>query len=292
MTSNGSLAVSDKMSREDLFNPEKAVDQGYKTSNVSRDDFGWEVPVDSAPLPSKGQLYDKDSSLYQRETIDIRAMTAKEEDILMSQAYIKQGVVIDKLLESCIIDKSIDVSELLTGDRNTILVALRVTGFGSDYSASTNCTACGARNTTVFDLTSLKLKSLDAKPVAPGINEFEVYLPVSRKTATVSFMTAGVEKEISVTEKRNKELLGIDPDVNRVTTRLSNSVKSIDGIRDRNKLKKFIENMPLRDSRTIRRFIKDNEPGIDMNTSYNCSSCNQEAQVTLSLGLNFLWPTI
>ena len=292
MISNGSLTVSDKMSREDLFNPEKAIDQGYKTSNVSRDDFGWEVPVDSAPLPSKGQLYDKNSSLYQRETVDIRAMTAKEEDILMSQAYIKQGVVIDKLLESCIIDKSIDISELLVGDRNTILVALRVTGFGSDYSATTTCTHCSARDTSVFDLTGLKLKNIDVNPVSPGVNEFEVQLPVSKKTATVSFMTAGIEKEIRVTEKRNKEILGIDPDVNRVTTRLSNTVKSIDGIRDRNKLKKFIENMPLQDSRIIRQFIKNNEPGIDMSTSYNCSHCNQEAQVTLSLGLNFLWPSV
>ncbi len=280
------------MSREDLFNPEKAIEQGYKTSNVARDDFGWEIPVDQAPLPSRGLLYDKESTLYQRETIDIRAMTAKEEDILMSQAYIKQGVVIDKLLESCIIDKSIDVSELLVGDRNTILVALRVTGFGSDYSAATTCNHCDARSTEVFDLTSLSLKNLDTKPVSPGVNEFEVQLPISKKTATVSLMTTAVEKEIRDTEKRNKKVLGIDPDASRVTTRLINIIQSIDGIRDRNKLKKFIESMPLQDSRVIRQFIKNNEPGIDMNSSYNCSYCNQEAQVTLSLGLNFLWPSI
>jgi hypothetical protein len=280
------------MSREDLFSPNQAREQGYQTSNVMRDDFGWDVPVDSAPLPSRGVLYDKDSSLYQRETVDIRAMTAKEEDILMSQAYIKQGVVIDKLLESCIIDKSIDVSELLIGDRNTILVALRVTGFGSDYVAETTCEHCDAIATTIFDLSSLKLKNLDIKPVAPGVNEFEVHLPVSNKTATVSLLTSAVENDIKETEKRNKEVLGIDPDVNRVTSRLFSIVQSVDGVRDRSKLKKFIENMPLKDSRTIRHFIRNNEPGIDMNTSYNCGSCKQEAQVMLSLGLNFLWPAV
>ena len=279
------------MSREDLFNPDKAIEQGYKTSNVTRDDFGWEVPVDTAPLPSRGLLYDKESALYQRETIDIRAMTAKEEDILMSQAYIKQGVVIDKLLESCIIDKSINVSELLTGDRNTILVALRVTGFGSEYKSVTVCEQCGSRETSSFELTDLKLKNLDIKPVSPGLNEFEIHLPVSNKRATISFMTSGVEADIAATERRNKEVLGIDSDSNRVTSRLFSLIQSIDDIRDRNKIKKFIENMPLRDSRAIRAFIRDNEPGIDMNTSYNCGSCKQEAQVTLSLGLNFLWPS-
>jgi hypothetical protein len=280
------------MSREDLFSPNQAREQGHNTRDVMRDDFGWEVPVDQAPLPSRGILYDKESTLYQRETVDIRAMTAKEEDILMSQAYIKQGVVIDKLLESCIIDKSIDVSELLVGDRNTILVALRVTGFGADYNASTTCEHCDARTTTTFDLTSLKLKNIDIKPVEQGVNEFEVHLPVSNKLATVSLMTTAVEKDIRETEIRNKEVLGINPDGNRVTTRLTNIIQSIDGIRDRNKLKKFIESMPLRDSRTIRQFIRNNEPGIDMKTSYNCGYCNQEAQVTLSLGLNFLWPSV
>lgn len=279
------------MSREDLFTQSNASDSGYQTRNVARDDFGWEVPVDQAPLPSRGMLYDKESSLYQREVIEIRAMTAKEEDILMSQAYIKQGIVIDKLLESCIVDKTIDVSELLVGDRNTILVALRVTGFGSDYKSITVCEHCNSKDTTTFDLTSLNLKNLDIQPVSPGVNEFEVHLPVSNKTATVTLMTAAIEKEIRDTETRNKEVLGIDPDVNRVTTRLTNILKSVDGIRDRNKLKKFIESMPLRDSRAIRNFIKDNEPGIDMKTSYNCGYCNQEAQVTLSLGLNFLWPS-
>jgi len=287
--------VSDKMSREDLFSPnqerEQAREQGHNTRDVMRDDFGWEIPVDQAPLPSRGMLYDKDSTLYQRETVDIRAMTAKEEDILMSQAYIKQGTVIDKLLESCIVDKSIDVSELLVGDRNTILVALRVTGFGSDYNATTTCEHCDAKTTTTFDLTSLKLKNLEISPTTPGVNEFEVHLPVSNKMATVSLMTAAVEKEIRETETRNQEVLGINPDESRVTTRLTNIVKSIDGIRDRNKLKKFIEFMPLRDSRTIRHFVRDNEPGIDMKTSYNCGYCKQEAQVTLSLGLNFLWPS-
>ena len=279
------------MSREELFTQSNASDNGYQTRNVARDDFGWEVPVDQAPLPSRGLLYDKESPLYQREVIEIRAMTAKEEDILMSQAYIKQGTVIDKLLESCIIDKSIDISELLIGDRNTILVALRVTGFGPDYVSSTTCEHCNSSATTTFDLTALKLKNLDIKPISPGVNEFEVQLPVSKKLATVTLMTAAIEKEIRETEKRNKEVLGINPDVNRVTTRLTNILQSVDGIRDRNKLKKFIENMPLRDSRAIRNFIRDNEPGIDMKTSYNCGYCKQEAQVTLSLGLNFLWPS-
>ena len=93
-------------------------------NNIMKDDFGWEVPVESVPLPSRGVIYSPDSTVYNTETVQIKAMTALEEDILMSQPLIKNGTVITELIKSCVIDKSIDVDSLTLGDRNALMISI------------------------------------------------------------------------------------------------------------------------------------------------------------------------
>jgi hypothetical protein len=110
-----------------------AVPAGIQTRDVMRDDFGFEVPLESVPLPSNGVVYPSESALHMKETVEIRSMTAREEDILTSRALIKKGTVITELIKSCLIDKRIDVSTMLSGDRNALMVALRVTGYGAEF---------------------------------------------------------------------------------------------------------------------------------------------------------------
>ena len=87
--------------------PEQIDSRGpIKVSNVMKDDFGFEIPVESVPLPSKGVIYSEEGALFGKDTIDIKPMTAREEDILTSRAYIKNGTVLTKLLSSCIIDNA------------------------------------------------------------------------------------------------------------------------------------------------------------------------------------------
>jgi hypothetical protein len=118
--------VSTDTDRSALFGG--AVPAGIQTKDVMRDDFGFEVPIESVPLPSNGVVYPADSPLHDRETVDIRSMTAREEDILTSRALIKKGTVITELIRSCLTDKRIQVQDMLAGDRNAIMVALRITG--------------------------------------------------------------------------------------------------------------------------------------------------------------------
>src|SRR6056300_1411827 len=127
-------------------------DGHIKVSNVMLDEFGFEVPIESVPLPSLGIIYPQDGPLHGKETIDIRAMTAKEEDILTSRAYIKNGTVLSKLLHSCVINKQINLDDLISGDRNALLVSLRITGYGADYDIEVDCPECGAKNKSTFDL--------------------------------------------------------------------------------------------------------------------------------------------
>ena len=127
-------------------------DGPIKVSNVMKDDFGFEIPQESVPLPSRGVIYPQDGPLHGQETIDIKPMTAREEDILTSRAYIKSGTVLTKLLQSCIVNKSIKPDNLISGDRNALLVSLRITGYGADYDVEVDCPECGTKSKQTFDV--------------------------------------------------------------------------------------------------------------------------------------------
>ena len=115
------------MSKSELFGN---MPDSMPKNNVMKNDFNWEVPVESIPLPSKGMIYSPESRLYNTETVQIKAMTAHEEDILSSQAYIKEGTVITELIRSCVSDKSINPEEMINGDRVALMIGIRVTGYG------------------------------------------------------------------------------------------------------------------------------------------------------------------
>lgn len=265
-----------------------AVPTGIQTKDVMRDDFGFEVPVESVPLPSNGLVYSKESPLHLKETVDIRAMTAREEDILTSRALIKKGTVITELIKSCLTDKKIQVSDMLVGDRNAIMVALRITGYGAEYGVEADCPKCGGRSKQEFDLGSMPIKRLEIEPVSAGQNVFEFKLPMTKKTVHFKFLTGKDEEEISTIQERSKKQGAMADNI--VTTRLQYSIVSIDGRTDRSAINAFIRNMPARDSMALRKFIEANEPGIEMKADYDCSSCNEISEVRVPLGASFFWP--
>lgn len=280
--------------KNEIFNASKqAAPATTPVEGVMRQDpmkeFGWEVPYELAPLPSRGIVYDKTSSLHGKEAISIKAMTAKEEDILMSRAYSKTGSTVTELLKSCIADKSIDTSHLLSGDRQSVLVAIRITGYGSSYDADVMCPACTTRVRNTFDLSNLAVRPLEIQPNSPGVNEFEFVLPVSKKRVTFKFLTGRDEEELSTITERRKKLFG-DAAENPITTRLSLQIISIDGIEDKNKINTFVNNMPAGDSRALRTYIERSEPGLDMNVAMTCPSCGADSEVGLPIGVSFFWP--
>lgn len=264
------------------------VPSGIMKQDVMKE-FGWEVPVDVAPLPSQGRVYPASSSLHGKDVVSIKAMTAKEEDILLSRAYSKQGTTVIELIKSCLIDKSIDPGDLLLGDRHAILVAIRITGYGADYCVDATCPSCSSTSERVFDLSTLPLRNLEIDPVKPGINEFAFTLPVTKKNVTFKFLTGKDDLEITQTNERRKKLLGEQVD-NAVTSRLAYQIVSIDGVTDRNKISTFVNNMPARDSRALRMHIDKNEPTLEMTTTMTCDACGASSEVALPIGMNFFWP--
>ncbi len=259
-----------------------------QVSNVAKDEFGLDIAVESVPLPSRGLIYDPDSPLFNQETLQIRPMTAREEDILTSRAYIKDGTVISKLIDSCLIDKRINSEDLISGDRTALMVALRITGYGADYEIEVSCPECSATNKATFDLSYLPIKRLQVDPVEAGHNLFEVVLPVTKKTVKVKFLTGHDEKEMMIINERKKKK-GMNTDTG-VTDRLTRSIQSVDEITDKNKIAFFVKNLPVRDSLSLRKFLDKQEPGVEMKSMLRCNSCFEESEVDLPIGTSFFWP--
>ena len=252
-------------------------------------DFGLEVPMETVPLPSSGRVYPSQSSIHGRETVDIRAMTAREEDILTSRALLKKGTIITELIKSCLIDKTINPIDLLTGDRNALMVAIRITGYGSEYDVEVECNECNVKSARTFNLGELPLKRLEIAPVEEGQNLFAFVLPYSKKVVHFRFLSGRDEEEILATSEKQKKL-GLQGESN-VTTSLFSSIQSIDGIEDRAKINAFVKMMPARDSLALRNYIRDSEPGITMRQEVTCPNCDHSEEVSMPIGVTFLWPT-
>lgn len=260
------------------------------TQNVMKDSFGWEVPVESVPVPSEGKVYPPGTPLHGKTILNIKAMTAQEEDILSSRALIQQGTVIAHLIQSCLVDDGVEVDDLLLGDRNALMVSVRITGYGSRYDAESSCPECGEKSKQSYNLTDLEIQRLTLDPVNSGENLFSFDLPVTKKNVHFRFTTGKDERERSVIADRKRKMLPGKKVDSLVTSRLEQSIVSIDGVTDQNKINHFVKNMPALDSRRLRSFIDKHEPGIDMSVWMNCPHCGESSRVSLPIGSNFFWP--
>lgn len=276
--------------RNEIFGAPNIGNDPIPRVNVMRDDFGWEVPVETVPVPSQGKIYPPNSPLYGAQTIDIRAMTAREEDILTSRALLKKGTVITELIESCLIDDRVRSRDLIVGDRNALMISIRITGYGQMYSTRASCPKCNSTTSHEFNLAELGIKPLEVEPVIEGENRFEFTLPVTKKKVEFKFLTGADEEEMATEAEKMRLLLPDMKTENTVTRRLEKTVLSVDGITDRNKIKTFVNSMPALDSRKLRTYMTDNEPGVDMSTVLECNSCGASSKIQLPLGTGFFWP--
>jgi hypothetical protein len=170
------------------------------------------------------------------------------------------------------------------------MIAIRATGYGSDYDAELECSECGMKAPRQFDLASLPIKRLDIDPVIPNTNLFEFVLPVCKKTVRFRFLTGRDEEDIMLASEKQKKL-GFASEAT-VTTSLLYSIVSIDGIDDRAKIAAFIKVMPARDSLMLRSYISDHEPGIIMCQETTCPACGHTEEVNMPLGISFFWPKV
>jgi hypothetical protein len=249
-----------------------------------------QIPAELISLPSKGLIYPVGSPLANEESVEIKAMDAYCEDILTSRALIKNGTVINQLLKYCMLNKTIDPEEMLSGDRNAILIGLRVTGYGSEYETKITCNSCDKDFDNTFSLGALKVKGLGAKPLQPNTNLFNFRLPHSGAETHFKLFTAKDEAEIAkILEGKKKVGNQID---GSVTTKLFQSVVSINGETDRQKIAYAVKSMRASDARALRQHINDIEPEVDMKQKVMCPHCDTQSEVNMPLGSTFFWPDL
>jgi hypothetical protein len=241
----------------------------------------FQLPTETVELPSKGLLYPEDSPLA-KGTIEMKYMTAKEEDILTNQNYIQKGTVIDKLLQSLIVEKEVDYNQLLIGDKNAIMVAARILSYGKDYSFNFR----GEELT--IDLTSLNPKVVDYSLYENRKNQFTFTLPTSSNIITYKVLThedeKAIDRELQGLKKLNKE------ESPEVTTRLKHMILSVNGIADRKEVREFVDGYLLaKDARALREEYSKITPDVNLVFPYENEN-GVEEDVDLPIGLNFFWP--
>tara|TARA_R100000808_G_C2154831_1_gene166246 strand:- start:9046 stop:9888 length:843 start_codon:yes stop_codon:yes gene_type:complete len=254
----------------------------------TNDLFSFVNPTEFVELPSGGQLYGEDHPLHNVDTVEIRHMTAKEEDILTSETLLKRGMAIDRLVESVMVDKSIKTEDLLIGDKNAILLAARITGFGPQYEVGVTCPSCDTAQEQLFDLSEISQKKRSLRGVkTTDDGTYTFKLPKTKINIEVRLLTSRDERELSrQLEARKKQRL---PE-NTATTLLSAIIVSANGVDDRAQLTKLVEMMPLQDSKHIRTVYDRIKPDIDMEFDFTCTNCSHDGRVTMPLTAEFFWP--
>jgi hypothetical protein len=239
------------------------------------------IPTEVITLPSKGLLYPKDNPLSSGE-IEMSYMTARHEDILTNNNYIKAGTVIDKFLQSMVVTP-INYEDLLIGDKNAILVAARILGYGKDYEFS--YVDKGVEKQGKVDLALLEDKILDESLITPHINSFEFELPKSKNKVTFKLLTHGDEKKI---DAEIKGLTKLNPQGSYdSTTRLKYMITSVNGKTDEASIREFVDKLLLApDARALREYYVKVQPDVEMKFTPEDS----EEAITFPIGLNFLWP--
>jgi len=244
-------------------------------------------PTEVIDLPSKGLIYPKDNPLASG-TIELKYMTAKEEDILTSQNLIQKGIVIDKLLESLIVSE-IDYNDLYIGDKNAIMMAARILGYGANYDVGITCPHCGEKTEVSIDLQKLPEKEFD-ESLFSNSNEFIYELPFSKRMLTFKLLTHRDEKKIEEELRFIKKISREDAKAD-FTTRMKYMILAVDGDREQKTVRNFVENDFLsKDSLEFRKHIKEMSPDIDMSYPFTCDSCGRTTTTSVPMTVQFFWP--
>ena len=248
------------------------------------------TPTTFVDLPTKGMFYPEGHPLHKVDQVEIRFMTAKEEDILTSQSLLKKGIAIDRMLESILVDKRIKLSEMAVGDKNALIIAARISGFGSDYGVEITCPSCGEQGEHIFDLDGLKsndwenLEGVDIERTDKG--RFTVTVPATKATIQMRILSGEDEKYLTQLAASRKKK-GLPEAV--VTDQLRRVITSVNGEDNRALIESFINNAPALDTRYLRGVYKKAVPNINMKQDYSCSNCGFESEMEVPLTAKFFW---
>lgn len=248
-------------------------------------------PTEMVDLPSKGNLYPEGHAMYGREQLEVRFMTAKEEDILLNENYVKNGIVLDRLVQSLLVDEAVKSADLLIGDKNAIIIAARISAYGNEYETRVKCPACAEENKYKFDLFDSQTyhgEDYDSEEiVAQPDGSFLLTLPLCKLPCKIRPLD-GVEERKFAQDLRKKKKTKINSQLR--SRQLKAVVVSVNDTTDARYIDTFCENVPARDASYIRSSLKKVTPTIDLEQEYSCSECGHEGTLEVPFNTEFFWP--
>lgn len=252
--------------------------------------FSFVVPTEFVELPSKGRYYPEGHPLHNQETIEIKQMTAKEEDILTSRTLLKKGIALDRVIQSLICNKAIDPNSLLMGDKNALIVSIRSTSYGNIYETEVECPDCGATQEHSFDLEELEVyegKTFEGLNVAEnGDGTFTTVLPRSGAEVAFKLLTGHDERKLTNLAETDKKARRS----RAVTRQLEATLVSVNGSTDLENIRYVVENMPSADTRHLRTAYRLAMPDLDMTQNFTCIECDYSEDMEVPLSVDFFWP--
>jgi hypothetical protein len=253
--------------------------------------FSFVVPTEFVELPSAGRFYPQGHPLHNQSTIEIKQMTAKEEDLLTSRALLKKGIALDRLLASIIVNKAVRPEHLLVGDRNAILIATRISGYGPNYETKIVCPSCGENQEYSFNLDDIGnydgTDLLDEEATDNGNGTFTALMPKTKVEVTFRLLNGSDEKNLltqSESARKSKR------NENNVTRQLKQMIVAVNGDTSQQSINYFSENMPSMDARHLRYVYTIASPNVDMSQNFECNSCGYEQELEVPLTADFFWP--
>ena len=250
------------------------------------------TPTQVVDLPSKGLFYPQDHPWYGKESVEIRFMTAKDEDILVNKSYIQKGIVLDKLISSILLDKRVNLDSILLCDKSALIVAARATGYGTDYLVDMTCPSCSQVTKYNFDLELFtndfpddkKLESCETSLTENGT--FCIHLPKTQSVVEFKLLTGGDEKRLSqIAETKKKQNL---PD-SSLTDQMKQYIVSINNETDKSYINRYIDSMPAFDAKFLRRMYNILSPAVKNKQQFVCSMCGAEHEVEVPFTAAFFW---
>jgi len=245
-------------------------------------------------LPSKGLCYSLDNPLSSGQ-IEMKYMTSKEEDILTSKNLIQKGIVFDKLFQSLIVSE-INYDDLYLGDKDAIMLAARILGYGAKYETVVKCPACAEPQPYEFNLTEFTEKEID-ESILNRINEYEFVVPSNKKVIKFKLLTHTDDKLIENEKKQEKDLklklkvkTSKDEPERDLSIRMKHIVIEVDGKRDKASIAQFLQSFLSSDSLELRRYIYKISPGLDLGFAFECSECGHHTIIDMPIDINFFWP--
>ena len=246
------------------------------------------TPTFFVDLPSKGKFYPEGHPLHNQEQVEVKEMTAYEEDLLTSKSLIQNGVVLNKLMDSVLVDKNIKGDSLIIGDKNAVLVELRGRAYGYDYKTKVKCPSCGEASRYEFSLFEPSLIEPSEQEGVTYLENSNVMIELSNGWKIECKMLNGVDehKIFKANEMKKKKKIDNQPHLDLY----SSIVVSIDGHTDKDLLSKGMMSLPSRLSREFKNKFQNSVPNVDLRQEFECSHCNYSEEMEVPLTAEFFWP--